>query len=532
MTVNRVGAATAEMPSVAANRLIRMVRAAALAAALAGCAVGPDFKRPVPPQVDRYSADADPLSTASVDGQAQHFASAAKVLPDWWRLFDSPDLDSLVKTGLKNSPTVATAQAILSQSEHNLRAGQGVFYPEVDLGFGFARQQLSPVRQGVSGPPTVFSLYTLSAAVSYALDVFGGERRMVEGLAAQVDVQRATAQATYLTLVGNIINTAIAGAAYRAEADATQRLIALQREQVAIVEAQADAGLVPAANVVAVKSQLAANEAVLPTILQQQTAAEDLLATLLGFVPAEAKFPKLALEDIRLPATLPVSLPSSLVRQRPDILAAEANLHVASAQVGVATAALFPTLTLSANYGLSNPSLGDLNDPNGRFWGVGPGISFPLFQGGSAWAQKKSAEAGYEAALAKYRQTVLSAFAQVADTLQALAHDAQVAAARRQSLELSIEQRDLLAANHEAGIVDDLDWLVARQQVETARIAMTDATAQRYQDSVALFVALGGGWWNAPCQDGIVPKVSCTGVQTGGPVNHDVGTAKQNEEQP
>lgn len=523
MTKNRTGPIASKMPPFAAELAIRKAGMIVFAGALAGCAVGPDFKRPAAPQVDHYSAVSDPSATVAVDGQVQRFAALTEVLPDWWRLFDSPDLDSLVRTGLKNSPTVAAAQATLTEAEENLRAGQGVFYPQIDLGFGYARQRLSPRREGVAGPGTVFSLYTLSAAVSYALDVFGGERRAVEGLGAQVDVQRAGVEAAYLSLVGNIINTAIADAAYRAEADETRRLIALQLEQLSIIEAQAEAGLVPTANVVEMKSQLAASQAVLPTIGQQQAAAEDLLAGLLGFAPAQTKLPALALEDIRLPMALPVSVPSSLVRQRPDILEAEASLHVASAQVGVATSALFPTLSLSANYGLNGASMGDLNDPNGRAWGFGPGINFPLFQGGSAWAQKKSAEAGYQAALAKYRQTVLAAFGQVADTLQALAHDAEVAAARMNAQELSIDQRELVDANHEAGVVDDLDWLVARQQVETARIATTEAMAQRYQDTVALFVALGGGWWNAPCEDRSAPKESCTGQQSGEPMNHDAG---------
>lgn len=508
------------LPFMTAGGVIRIAKLAAFLALLAGCAVGPDFKHPESPKADRYSAAADPTATVSVDGQVQRFATGLEVSPDWWELYDSPELNLLVATGLKNNPTIAAAQATLKQSEQDLRAGQGVFYPEIDLGADFTRQRLSPLRLGGSGPGTIFNLYTSSAAIGYTLDVFGLERRTVEGLAAQVDAQRAAAQATYLSLIGNILNTSIAAAAYRADAETTQRLIALQKEQLAMVEAQAEAGLVQASNIVAVKLQLSANEAVLPAILQRKIAAEDLLATLIGFVPAEAKLPKLALENIQLPVTLPISLPSNLVRQRPDILAAEASLHVASAQVGIATAQLFPTFSLTGNYGSNSQHINSLGDSKSRFWSIGSDITYPLFQGGSALARKEAAQAGYESSLARYRQTVLSAFGQVADTLQALAHDAEVSAARRQALNLAVEQQELVNANHEAGIVGDLEWLIAGQQVETARIAMTDALAQRHQDTVALFVALGGGWWNAQCQEKGMPKIPCPPTQPETQMNH------------
>lgn len=511
--------------SASANAAKLAAGMAAFSLLLASCTVGPDFKRPEPPTIDHYSAGGDPTATVAANGQAQRFAAGAAIPSDWWTLYGSPELNQLVATGLKNNPTVAAAQATLKQSEQNLRAGQGVFYPEIDLGFSFARQRSSPIRFGANGPGMIFNLYTLAAAVSYTLDIFGQERRTVEGLAAQADAERANAQATYLSLVGNIINTSIAEAAYRADIETTRRLIALQREQLAIVEAQAEAGLIPTANIVAVKLQLAANEAALPVILQRQTAAGNLLATLIGAAPAQAEIPRFALDTIQLPATLPVSLPSDLVRQRPDILAAEADLHVASAQVGVATAALFPIFTLTADYGFNSQHFSNLTDSKNRFWSIGPNITYPLFQGGSAWARKNAAQAGYEVSLARYRQTVLSAFGQVADTLQALSHDAEAAAARRQSLDLAVEQQALVHANHEAGIVGDLEWLIAQQQVEIAKIAMTDAIAQRHQDTVALFVALGGGWWNAACPEKGMAESSCTAPQAQAPIDHAVETS-------
>jgi NodT family efflux transporter outer membrane factor (OMF) lipoprotein len=485
-----------------------------VAPALAGCTLGPDFVQPAPPTIAHYSTTADPAATTIVDGEVQQFHSGADVAPEWWRLFKNPDLDSLVATGLKNNQSLAAALATFKQSEADLNAGKGVFFPEVDLGAGFARQRLSPVRQGIAGPATVFNLYTLSTAVSYTLDFFGAERRTVEGLSAQADGQRATVRAAYLSLIGNIINTAIAEAAYRAQAEATERLIDMQRQQLAVVKTQAEAGLVPTSTIVAVTSLLVGNEAILPTLRQRQAAAQTLLATLLGHYPADTKAPQLDLDAISLPIDLPVTLPSDLVRHRPDIRLAEANLHVASAQVGVATAALFPTFTLTGDYGRNNPQWSQLgNSSNSSFWGFGPNIAFPLFQGGSAWYHKKASEAAYDAALANYRQAVLTGIEQVADILQAVVHDAEIAAASRQALDLANQERDLVEANHTAGLVNDLDWLIARQQVETAEITVINAIAQRYQDTVALYVALGGGWWRAPSPEDSLTNLSCDGRQ-------------------
>lgn len=478
---------------------------------LCGCTVGPDFVRPSKPAIDHYSVGTDPKVTVPVNGQSQRFNVDAELVQDWWRLFKSSELDSLINTELEKTPTLAAALASLKQSEANLNAGKGVFFPQLETDYSFARQRITSSRLGIEGSATVFNLHTLSGSVSYVLDVFGGERRMVEGLAAQVDGQHALVRATYLSLIGNIINTSIAEAAYRAQVETTERLIALQRQQLDLVETQAKAGLISTSDVLAVRTQLAANEAVLPTIWQRQTAALDLLATLLGNSPAEAKIPKLSLANISLPTDIPVSLPSNLVRQRPDILLAESNLHLASAQVGIATAALFPTFTLSGTYGGESPQFGNLSNPNNRFWSIGPNVTFPVFQGGSGWYQKKAAEAAYEAALAKYRQTVLAGFAQVADTLHALTHDAEIAAARQQTFDLAQETLELMDANHSAGLVADQNSLVARQQMETARIAMIDAVTQRYQDTVALYVALGGGWWNSLPKEDLLRSSSSRG---------------------
>ena len=461
---------------------------------LFGCAVGPDFVRPAPPTVEQYTHGAAPTTTIPADGQAQRFSEGARIAADWWHLFNSAKLDTVVREAIAGNPTLQAAQASLRQSQDNLRAGYGVFFPQADAGFEATRQKFSTARFGGSTPGSIFNLFTLSATVSYALDVFGGERRAVEGLRAQVDLQQATVRGTYLALSGNVVNTMIAQAAYREQIKATEEIIALQREQVGITETQAQAGTVPYANVLSLRSQLAAVEATLPLLRQKLDQTGHLLATLTGRVPAQWSPPQLDLADFTLPGDLPVTLPSELVRQRPDILAAEAQLHGGSADIGVATAALFPSFTLNGGYGTSNTSFNDLFTSNSSFWSLGANVAAPLFRGGTLWFRREAAFEGYQHSLATYRQTVLNAFAQVADTLRALEHDAEGLHAQLQALRSAEEALQLTQANYRAGIVNYLPMLIANGQYHQARIGYLQAKAQRLQDTAALFVALGGSW--------------------------------------
>jgi NodT family efflux transporter outer membrane factor (OMF) lipoprotein len=463
---------------------------------LIGCAVGPDFVRPVAPKVDRYTREGDPAKTITADGGAQQFEPGAKVVEDWWRLFNSPELDAVIKEAIANNPNLQAAQASLRESQEGLRAGYGVFYPQLDAGFGATRQKFSPTRFGGSSASSIFNLYTLTTMVSYALDVFGGERRAVESLQAQVDFQRYMVLGTYLTLTGNVVNTIIARAAYNAEIKATEQIISLLKEQVKITGIQEQAGTVPYSNVLSLQSQLASTEATLPPLRQKLSQTEHLLATLIGYLPAEWTSPQIDLKDITLPVDLPITLPSDLVRQRPDILAAEAELHSASADIGVATAALFPSFTLNGTYGLNNNSIDDLFKNTSSFWSLGANLAAPLFHGGTLSARRRAAIEGYNQAAANYRQTVLSAFAQVADNLRALEHDAETLRAQSDALKASEEALQLIQANYEAGTVGYLQVMVADYQYHQAKIGYLQALAQRFQDTVALFVALGGGWWN------------------------------------
>jgi NodT family efflux transporter outer membrane factor (OMF) lipoprotein len=459
--------------------------------------VGPNFERPKPPSIDRYTSGATPTATIPADGKAQHFEQGAKIVSDWWRLFNSPRLDAVVKEAIANNQNLQAAQAGLRQSQDILQAGYGVFYPQLNASLEASRQKSSPALTGGRIPSGIFNLFTLSSTVSYALDVFGGERRAVENLGAQVDFQHAAVLATYITLSGNVVNAMIAQGGYQEQLKATEQLIDLQREQIKLTEVQAQAGTVPYANVLSLQSQLASLEATLPPLRQKISQTEHLLATLVGLTPAEWALQQVELADLTLPGELPITLPSQFVRQRPDILAAEAQLHSASAEIGVATAALFPSFTLNGAYGLGSNTTSNLFQSNSSFWNLGANISAPLFRGGTLWFGRQAALDAYQLSLANYRQTVLSAFAQVADTLRALEHDAELVHAQSRALHAAEEALRLIQANYQAGTANYVQVLVANGQYHQAKIGYIQAQAQRYQDTVALFVALGGGWWNA-----------------------------------
>jgi NodT family efflux transporter outer membrane factor (OMF) lipoprotein len=463
---------------------------------LTSCAVGPNFVRPAAPAVTHYSGGSYPARTVSAQDTAQRFTAGAQIAADWWHLFSSSSLDEEIAEALVGNPGLEGAKASLRQSEDSLRSGYGIFYPQVSAGAAATRQRYSAIKLGQNASSSLFNLFTLSASASYALDLFGGERRALESLGAQVDLQRATEQATYLTLVANVVNTSVAAAAYRAEIEATTGLIDLEREQLRLTEVQAQAGTVPYSTVLSIRSQLATYEAQVPQLEQRLIQSNDLLATLVGHVPAEWTPPVVSLSDLHLPEDLPLSLPSDLVRQRPDILAAEATAHAASASVGVATAALLPAVTLSGGYSASGLTTGSVFAANGREWSAGGSIVAPVFEGGTLWFKRKAAIDSYHQAMALYRQTVLSAFAQVADSLGALQHDALVLEAQEEALQSAKEALRLVQINYEAGLSTYIEVLVADAQLHQASINELQAVATRYQDTVALYVALGGGWWS------------------------------------
>jgi NodT family efflux transporter outer membrane factor (OMF) lipoprotein len=465
-------------------------------AVLSACAVGPDFVRPSPPTENRYTREPLPDATAPADGKAQQFTAGGALNADWWRLFKSAQLNAVVRQAIANNPSLQASEASLRQSQDRLRAGYGVYFPHIEAGADATRQRTAPLQQGLRTPSTIFTLVTLSGTISYALDVFGGERRTVEGLRAQADYERYASMAAYLTLSANVVDTSIARAAYAAQIRATEQLIDLEKQQLHLTEVQVLAGTAPYSNVLAIRSLISANQALLAPLQQKISQAEDLLATLEGVFPSKGTLPDIDLAELALPVDLPVSLPSELVRQRPDILSAEAQLHVASANIGVATAAMFPSISLSGTYGGAGSNFGNLSAASGRFWSMGPSATIPLFQGGTLWYGRKAAIDAYLQAQADYRQTVLGAFAQVADSLKALEHDAEALQAQAEAHFAAGEALRLLQANYRAGLVGYLDVLAADVQFHEATIAYLQAVAQRHQDTVALFVALGGGCWS------------------------------------
>lgn len=470
---------------------------AAAAVLLQTCAVGPDFVRPAPPTEQRYTNEPQPAATLAADTRAQRFSAGADIPADWWRLFKSEQLDATVQQAIANNPTLEASEATLRQSQDNLRAGYGVYFPQIEATMTGARERPTSLSQGGQNAGTVFNYVSAGGSIGYVLDVFGGERRIVESLRAQSDYQRFAGKAAYLTLTANVVNASIARAAYAAQIRATEELISLESVQLAATEAQVRAGISTYASVLSVRSLIAGDQATLAPLKQKREQAAHLLAVLAGVPPAQAKLPEIDLQGLTLPLDLPVSLPSDLVRQRPDVLQAEAQLHVASANVGVATAAMFPSFSLSGSFGVAGSSLGNLSASSGKFWSVGPAISVPLLRGGSLWYGRKAAIDAFEQSQATYRQSVLSAFQQVADSLKALEHDAESLQAQVEARRAAAEALRLRQINYQAGLSAYLDVLVADVQFHQAEIGYLQALAQRHQDTVALFVALGGGWWNA-----------------------------------
>jgi NodT family efflux transporter outer membrane factor (OMF) lipoprotein len=476
--------------------------AAAITLILSACAAGPDFTRPAAPPNARYLPSGDLPSSATAIGQTQYFQSYAGPTANWWHLFHSPELDHLVADAISGNPNLHSAQASLRESQDNLRAGQGVFFPQLGIGMDASRQHTSPFALGVRGvTSSIFNLFTLGSTVSYALDLFGSERRTVEGLRAETDYQRYAMQGAYVALTGNVVNTAFARQAYADEIDVVHQLISLQTQQLGLVDARISSGAEAFSDRLSLGSARASNVALLASLELKRDQADHLLHALLGRTSGEARIPTVRFEDLHLPGDLPISLPSDFVHQRPDILAAEAQLHEASAGIGVATAALFPSVTLTGGAGWEANKTGEVGSSQSRFWNAGAAIDAPVFQGGTRWYNRKAAIEAYQKSLDDYRSTVLAAFQQVADVLKALQHDAEALQANDEAARDAGQALTLVQANYAAGLVNYVDVLTADEQYRQAKIAYVQTLAQRYQDTVALYVALGGGWWETPHGD-------------------------------
>lgn len=489
-----------------ANRLLS-VHAAFVAMALAGCAVGPDFRRPAPPTVSSYTADALPGETAEakVDGgTSQRFVSGEEIPPLWWELFRSEALDRVIRQALSDSPTLAAAQARLRVAEETRRAQAGALYPRVDGNASYARQKITDASFGDLGfTIPAFTLYNASVSVSYMLDLFGGTRREVEALQAEVDYQRFQREGAWLTLTANLATTAIQEGALRGQIRATREIVAAEEQQLALVERQFRLGGASRPDVLAQRAQLAQTRTTLPPLEKQLAQTRHRLAVLAGRFPGEAgTLPEFDLDGLSLPQELPVSLPSSLARQRPDILAAEELLHAASARIGVATANLYPQITLTGSFGSEAPQARDLFGSAAEVWRLGAGVLQPVFRGGELTAKRRAAIAAYDQAEALYRETVLSAFQNVADVLSALEMDAQALMAQAEAESAARAALELARQRFQLGAASYLTLLNAERQHQQARIGLVQAQATRFADTAALFQALGGGWWNREPEGG------------------------------
>jgi NodT family efflux transporter outer membrane factor (OMF) lipoprotein len=467
---------------------------------IAGCAVGPDFKKPPPPHVSEYTAAPFSTTVASQNvaaGEAQELSRGGDIPADWWSLFHSQPLNDLIEQSLANNHDLKAAQAALSVARENALAQRGAYYPNLSGGFSATRQQqpgsLAPVP---SNNALTYDLFTPQLSVSYAPDVFGLNRRTVESLEAQQQAVRFQMIATYTTLTSNVVVTAIEEASVETEIEATRELIASNGEAVHILEYQLNKGYANGVDLAAQKAQLAQAAATLPPLLKQFAQLHDLLAVLVGRFPSQQPAEKLTLSDLQLPQDIPLSLPSTIVAQRPDVLQAEANMHAASAQIGVAVANRLPNIQLTANAGSTALAIGEVFAPGTGFWSLGAALTAPIFDGGTLMHQERAARAAYDQAAEQYRGTVLTAFQNVADTLTALQQDAEGLKAAAAAADAAKVTLDLSQRQYKDGYASYLSLLNAEQVYQQARINLVLAQANRYADTAALFQALGGGWWH------------------------------------
>jgi NodT family efflux transporter outer membrane factor (OMF) lipoprotein len=451
-----------------------------------GCAVGPRFTPPGPPGTEQYGAAPLPPGTASAQGVAQSFVPGGPVPEQWWTGFGSPELNDRVGQALQHSPTVAMARAALTRAQENLRAANGGRWPAVDLQGGINRENTGPSGAVVS-PYTVTNA---SVTVAYTLDLFGAVRRGIEFQQSLAEQQRWLLQGANLTLAANVATTSIREAGLRAQVRAQEAVLDLFREQETLIRKQVDLGAKGPADLLSAQANVASAEAQLPGLRQQLAALRNQLYVYLGWFPAEGGLGALELEALTLPRELPVSLPSTLVRRRPDVMAAEAQLHGATAQLGLAQANLFPSLTLSGSYGVQAAQ----GSPSMTVWNAGLNLLQPVFNGGSLRARKRAAAAGLDEAVAGYRSAVLNAFGNVADSLNALQADADTLQAQARAERAAASSRALAETQYRLGAASYLQVLDATRLWQQARTGLIQAQATRLADTAALYAALGGGW--------------------------------------
>jgi NodT family efflux transporter outer membrane factor (OMF) lipoprotein len=482
-----------------AARWIANTTALAAAMIVTSCAVGPDFLHPAAPEITRYTRE--PLThTSSMDvssGRRQAFLPGRDIPEQWWTLFRSPRLNGLIAQALQNNPNLQSALASLRAAKEAVYAQEGKFFPLAQANFNPTRQRTSAAIAPVpANGGQVFDLDTAQLQVSYTFDVWGLNRRTVESLEALSDVQHFQAEAAYLSLTANLVVGAITEASLRGQIDATEQIIAINSKMLGILRHQFDVGFANRSDVAAQEAALAQARATLPPLRKVLAQQRNLIAALVGTYPSEGPRETFRLADLHLPGELPVSLPSQLIEQRPDVRAAEEQLHSASAQIGVATANLLPTFTISADAGFMNTALAHLLAPQNLFWLIGANAAQTIFDGGTLLHQLQGAKDTYQAAAWTYRGTVIGAVQNVADALRALQNDADALRAARDFERAAKTSFDLARQQMETGNANVLLLLTAQQTYLQAVLQVVQARAARLADTAALFQALGGGWWN------------------------------------
>jgi NodT family efflux transporter outer membrane factor (OMF) lipoprotein len=484
----------------------------AILALFAGCTVGPDFKTPDPPAVPGYTARPLPPITASAPvegGAAQHFVPGAEIAADWWHLFHSQPLNALVEQALQANPTLPAAQAALRQALEQVAAQRGSYYPSLSAELSASRNLTAVSAVSPAGPNNepYFSVVTPQLNVSFVPDVFGANRRAVESLQAQADNQRFLLEATRLTLTSNVVAGAIQEASLRGQIRATEETVRVETNLLNILRTQQNLGQAAGADVAAQEAALAQAQLLLPPLQKQLALQRDALTALAGKFPSEEIEQTFDIATLELPVDLPVSLPSDLVRQRPDVRQAEENLHAASANIGQAVAARLPQITLTAQVGNSGNSASNLFTPGTNFWTAAGGLTQPVFQGFALLHKQRAAQAAFDQAAAQYRSTVLTAFQNVADSIRALEADADGVRAAAASEQAAARSLQITRTQLQLGQVAYLSLLNAENTYQQARLALVQAQANRLADTAALFQALGGGWWNRAQQVAESPQV-------------------------
>ena len=481
------------------------VSALALVASLSDCAVGPDFKRPTPPTATNYGhapSQGETATSPGPGGNAQRFVAEMDIPAQWWTLFQSPKLNDLVEQAIKGNPNMAAARASLRQAHELYLAERTTFWPMAQGSFDAqrAKNAIGTISNPTSLPQAnpYYNLYTAQLSVSYVPDVFGGTRRAVEAARAQDDEARFQLEATYLTLTSNVVVTAITEAGLRGQVTATQRLLELQHQITEKVRRQRTVGTASNLDVLNQESAEAQTAATLAPLQKQLGQTRDQLTALLGKLPSEEPADTFQLDELTLPGDLPVSLPSKLVEQRPDIRQAEESLHYASAEAGVAIADMLPQFAITGNLGSTSLQASDLFKTGTGFWDIGASLTQTLFDAGALLHKHRAADAALDQAGAQYRAAVILACQNVADTLRALQADADALKANAEAARAAKSAFDLASKQLDLGTVSFVAVMNAETTYQQAELTLVQAQSNRYSDTAALFQALGGGWWNRP----------------------------------